>query len=107
MSISVPTQARPEVKQTQCFIGGNWIPAASGKTFETIHPATEEVITQVAEGAPGLESGQVGLGHMAWKAETLDDLKAMVQDAVRCHFEEHDRPRMIRLHFVRDEVIPA
>ena len=41
------------------------------------------------------------------QAESLDDLKAMVQDAVRCHFEERDRPRMIRLHLVRDEVIPV
>ena len=29
----------------------------------------------------------------------------MVQDAVRCHFDEGARPRLIRLHFVRDEVI--
>ncbi len=42
--------ARPEVKQTQCFIDGQWLPAASGKTFDTIDPATEEVIAQVAEG---------------------------------------------------------
>lgn len=42
--------ARPEIHQTQCFIGGKWIPSASGKTFDTIHPATEEVIAQVAEG---------------------------------------------------------
>jgi len=42
--------ARPEVHQTQCFIGGKWIPSASGKTFDTIHPATEETIAQVAEG---------------------------------------------------------
>ncbi|QDS98660.1 Aldehyde dehydrogenase PuuC [Adhaeretor mobilis] len=42
--------AHPEIRQTQCFIGGKWLPAASGKTFETIHPATEEVIAQVAEG---------------------------------------------------------
>ena len=42
--------ARPQVRQTQCFIGGKWVAAASGKTFETIHPATEEVIAEVAEG---------------------------------------------------------
>src|SRR5262245_55928722 len=42
--------ALPEIKQTECFIGGRWTPAVSGKTFETIHPATEEVIAQVAEG---------------------------------------------------------
>src|SRR5262245_14161563 len=41
---------RPQVRQTQCFIGGQWVPAKSGKTFETIHPATEEVIAEVAEG---------------------------------------------------------
>lgn len=41
---------RPQVRQTQCFIDGEWVPAASGKTFDTLHPATEEVIAQVAEG---------------------------------------------------------
>src|SRR3990172_5768553 len=40
----------PQVRQTECFIGGKWVPSASGKTFETIHPATEEVICEVAEG---------------------------------------------------------
>ena len=42
--------SRPEVRQTQCFIGGQWVPAQSGKTFDTLHPATEEVICQIAEG---------------------------------------------------------
>jgi aldehyde dehydrogenase (NAD+) len=42
--------ARPKIQQTECFIGGNWVPSASGKTFETVHPATEEVICNVAEG---------------------------------------------------------
>ncbi len=42
--------AKPQVRQTQCFIGGQWTPAVSGKTFQTIDPATEEVICEVAEG---------------------------------------------------------
>src|SRR5438477_8250312 len=42
--------ATPRIHQTQCFIGGQWIPAQSGKTFDTINPATEEVIASVAEG---------------------------------------------------------
>ena len=50
MATITETVRRPQVRQTQCFIGGKWIPAASGKTFETIHPATEEVICEVAEG---------------------------------------------------------
>ncbi len=39
-----------QVRQTSCFIDGKWEPAASGRTFETINPATEEVICEVAEG---------------------------------------------------------
>jgi aldehyde dehydrogenase (NAD+) len=42
--------SRPKIKQTECFIGGKWTPSASGKTFNTINPATEEVICDVAEG---------------------------------------------------------
>jgi hypothetical protein len=41
------------------------------------------------------------------EAETLDELKKKVQDGVRCHFEETDRPSVIRLHLVKDEIIPA
>ena len=41
------------------------------------------------------------------EAETLDDLHDRVRDAVRCHFDEGDAPKLIRLHFVRDEVIAA
>ena len=33
------------------LIGGQWAPAASGKTFETYDPATGEVLAHVAEGA--------------------------------------------------------
>src|ERR1700752_4924447 len=34
----------------QLLIGGKWVPAKSGKTFETINPANEEVLALVAEG---------------------------------------------------------
>ena len=30
-----------------------------------------------------------------------------VRDAVRCHFDESQAPKLIRLHFVRDELISA
>lgn len=49
-TVPAPATVRPTIRQTECFIGGQWRPAASGKTFATIHPATEEVIAQVAEG---------------------------------------------------------
>lgn len=33
------------------LIGGRWVKAASGKTFESVNPATGKVIAQLAEGA--------------------------------------------------------
>lgn len=48
------------------------------------------------------------LGHDIFtEADTMDELKSMVQDAVQCHFEPDDRPFAIRLHLVKDEVIPV
>jgi hypothetical protein len=38
-------------------------------------------------------------------ADSLDELHANVRDAVRCHFEEGQAPKMIRLHFVHEEVL--
>ena len=42
--------APPDIRFTQCFIGGKWRDAISGKTFQTFCPATEELIADVAEG---------------------------------------------------------
>ena len=39
------------------------------------------------------------------EADDLESLHERVRDAVRCHFEEGRAPRMIRLHFAREEVI--
>ena len=38
-------------------------------------------------------------------AETMDDLKINFKEAVQCHFEEDEMPKMVRLHFVKDEVM--
>ena len=40
----------PEVKYTGIFINNEWVQSESGKTFETINPATGEVIAEVQEG---------------------------------------------------------
>src|SRR5215475_14285217 len=37
-------------KTRKMLIGGKWVDAVSGKTFETYNPATGEVLAQVAEG---------------------------------------------------------
>ena len=45
------------------------------------------------------------LGHSIFtEADDLDALRAAVRDAVRCHFEDADRPKVIRLHLLREEI---
>lgn len=39
------------------------------------------------------------------QADTLEEMKQAVADAVRCHFEEAEMPRIVRLHLVKEEVI--
>lgn len=39
------------------------------------------------------------------EADTLDQLKENIKEAVACHFDENDIPQIIRLHIVRDELI--
>lgn len=41
------------------------------------------------------------------QADSAEVLHERVRDAVRCHFDADDVPKLIRLHFVRDEVISA
>ncbi|WP_168563767.1 aldehyde dehydrogenase family protein [Crateriforma spongiae] len=45
-----PNELDVKIDHAECFINGEFVPAASGKTFATINPATEEEICQVAEG---------------------------------------------------------
>ncbi|MEL7357723.1 MAG: 2-oxoisovalerate dehydrogenase [Cyanobacteria bacterium J06560_6] len=41
------------------------------------------------------------------QADTLNELRPMILDAVQCHFETAERPKIIRLHIVRDEVLAS
>ena len=69
--------------------------------------SNSEIIFEVLESPEGGYEARA-LGYSIYtQSDTLDELKAMVQDAVRCHFDDTDRPRLIRLHLVRDEVIPV
>jgi predicted RNase H-like HicB family nuclease len=59
---------------------------------------------------PAPEGGfdAAALGHSIFtQADTLDELRENVREAVRCHFEDGARPTVIRLHIVHDEVIAA
>ena len=64
-----------------------------------------EIIFAVGESPEGGFEAKA-LGYSIYtQADTIEELKGMVQDAVRCHFDEGSGPRVIRLHLVKDEVI--
>ena len=44
------TKEEVKIKPGKLFIDGKWVDSVSGKTFDTLNPATEEVITSIAEG---------------------------------------------------------
>lgn len=51
MSVALKIPARPaKVADQLLLIDGKWRPSVSGKTFETVDPATNQVICRVAEG---------------------------------------------------------
>ena len=60
----------------------------------------------IVEDAPEGGYAAKALGESIFTdADTLEELHANVQDAVRCHFDEGKAPKMIRLHFVHEEVL--
>ncbi len=60
------------------------------------------VVTEAPEG--GFTARALGEAIFT-EADDLDTLRERVRDAVRCHFEEGQAPRVVRLHFVRDDLI--
>ncbi len=67
---------------------------------------SSEIIFEVAEAEEGgYYATALGYG-ITTQAETAEELRAMVRDAVDCYFDDPSRaPAIIRLHFVRDEVL--
>ncbi len=67
-----------------------------------------EIVFIVEEAPEGGYTARA-LGHSIFtQAEDMPALREMVRDAVRCHFPDAGtRPKVIRLHFVSDEVIAA
>ncbi|HEX9746473.1 MAG TPA: 2-oxoisovalerate dehydrogenase [bacterium] len=65
-----------------------------------------ELIFEVNQEEDGGYCAQALGSDIFTQADTWDDLKNNVREAVSVHFDEgEDYPRIIRLHFVRDEVI--
>ncbi len=39
------------------------------------------------------------------EADSLEDLREEIREAVKCHFEDDKSPRVVRIHFVREEIL--
>ena len=59
------------------------------------------------------EAPRAGLSPARWGADVftepdnINDLHTQIRDAVHCHFDEGQRPSLIRLHITREEVLAA
>lgn len=66
---------------------------------------TSEIIFLIEESVEGGYEAKA-LGHSIFtEANSYEELKPAIKDAVQCHFEEDNMPKMIRLHLVKEEVI--
>lgn len=64
-----------------------------------------EIIFEVVESPEGgFEAKALGFSIFT-EADSWDQLKAEILDAVRCHFDAEELPRLVRIHLVKDEVI--
>ena len=64
-----------------------------------------EVIFVVEEAAEGGYTARALGASIFAEADTLPQLHEQIRDAVRCHFEEGQTPKVVRLHFVREELL--
>jgi hypothetical protein len=64
-----------------------------------------DAIIFVVEEAPegGFTARALGASIFA-EADDMESLHDQIRDAVRCHFDEGKTPKVVRLHFVREEV---
>ena len=64
-----------------------------------------EIIFLVEEALEGGYTAKALGESIFTEAETMDELKINVKEAVGCHFDDAQMPKMIRLHLVKEELI--
>jgi phenylacetaldehyde dehydrogenase len=101
MGIAVSPQIHPQVaefidKPRKMLINGQWVNAASGKTFPTYNPATGEVLAQVAEGdrddvEQAVRAARKAFDNGPWRRMTASERGRLVWklgDLIEQHAEE-------------------
>ena len=87
---------RNYIRAGRLLVAGRWWLARCGKPIFEIRDAEEGGFYARA------------LGHAIFtEGDTWEDLRANVLEAVALHFEDGQvRPRLVQMHYVKDELIP-
>ena len=80
-------------------------PADLGDRPTRYNHAVNELVFLVEEAPEGGFTARALGVPVFTEADTLDALRVAIRDAVRCHFDVGDEPRILRLHVVREELI--
>lgn len=64
-----------------------------------------EIIFMAEEAPEGGYTARALGASIFTEAETREELHSKVREAVKCHFDEEKAPKIIRLHFVHEELI--
>lgn len=70
------------------------------------HPrnqAMNEILFVVEEADDGSYCASAAGAAIHTEADSLEELREAIRDAVLCHFETGEAPPLIRLHYVRQE----
>jgi len=64
-----------------------------------------EIVFLVEEAPEGGYTARALSQAIFTEGDSPEQLETNARDAVRCHFDDEDLPKVIRLHYVRDDVI--
>ena len=64
-----------------------------------------EIIFVIEEAMEGGYTARSLGASIFTEGETLAELKTNIREAINCHFEDDEMPKIIRLHIVKDELL--
>ena len=68
---------------------------------------SNEIIFIIEESLEGGYEARA-VGHSIFtEGDTVEELKQNIVEAVSCHFEEEKKPKLIRLHYIKEEIMAS
>jgi len=64
-----------------------------------------EIIFLVEEALEGGYTAKALGESIFTEGDTMEEIKGNIKEAVECHFDEVNKPKLIRLHLIKEEVI--